>query len=123
MHSCFSQVVLSHTPYRELAKDLGDKPVVISGRGALEVAQAYGFTQAVTTSQLSAAHPTAVPFCHDPGLPAIGACAIAINAASTQHICYCSQYWQYDAQHAACCCYYLCRTALLLHVVVVSVTV
>ncbi|KAL3150736.1 hypothetical protein ABBQ32_000518 [Trebouxia sp. C0010 RCD-2024] len=62
------QVVLSHTPYRELAKELGDKPVVISGRGADKVAKAYGFTRAVTTSQLSAAYPTAVPFCHDPGL-------------------------------------------------------
>ena len=64
------QVVLSHTPYRELAKELGDKPVVVSGRGALEVAQAYGFTRAVTTAQLSAAYPTAVPFCHNPGLSA-----------------------------------------------------
>lgn len=63
------QVVLSHTPYRELAKELGDKPVVISGRGAHEVAKAYGFTRAVTTAQLSAAYPTAVPFCHNPGLP------------------------------------------------------
>lgn len=62
------QVVLSHTPYRELAKDLGDKPVVISGRGASEVAAAYGFKRAVTTSQLSARYPKAVPFCHDPGL-------------------------------------------------------
>ena len=62
------QVVLSHTPYRELAKDLGDKPVVISGRGASEVAKAYGFMKAVTTSQLSARYPTAVPFCHDPGM-------------------------------------------------------
>lgn len=67
------QVVLSHTPYRELAKELGDKPVVISGRGALDVAKAYGFTRAVTTAQLSAAYPTAVPFCHNPGLPAAAA--------------------------------------------------
>ena len=67
------QVVLSHTPYRELAKELGDKPVVISGRGAHEVAKAYGFTRAVTTAQLSAAYPTAVPFCHSPGLPAAAA--------------------------------------------------
>ncbi len=59
--------MLSQSPYRELAKDLGDKPVVISGRGAPEVAQAYGFTRAVTTSQLSARYPEAVPFCHDPG--------------------------------------------------------
>ena len=63
-----AQVVLSHTPYRELAKDIGDKPVVISGRGAAEVAKAYGFTRAVTTSQLSARYPKAVPFCHDPGV-------------------------------------------------------
>lgn len=64
------QVVLSHTPYRELAKELGDKPVVVSGRGALEVANAYGFTRAVTTAQLSAAYSTAVPFCHNPGASA-----------------------------------------------------
>ena len=57
------QVVLSHTPYRELANDLGDKPVVISGRGASEVAAAYGFKRAVTTSQLSARYPKAVPVC------------------------------------------------------------
>ncbi len=44
------QAFLSHTPYRELAKDLGDKPVVISGPGASEVAAAYGFKRAVTTS-------------------------------------------------------------------------
>lgn len=60
------QVVLSHTPFRELAKDLGNKPVVISGRGASEVAKAYGFNKAVSTSQLGARYPTAVPFCHDP---------------------------------------------------------
>ena len=87
MHCCFSQVVLSHAPYRELAKDLGDKPVVISGRGASEVAQAYGFTRAVTTSQLSAAHPTAVPFCHDPGLPAIS-CYMCRRNQCCQHLIY-----------------------------------
>lgn len=64
------QVVLSHTPYRELAKTLGDKPVVISGKGASDVAAAYGFKRAVTTAQLSAQFPTAVPFCHEPGEPA-----------------------------------------------------
>ena len=68
------QVVLSHTPYRELAKDLGDKPVVISGRGASEVAAAYGFKRAVTTSQLSARYPKAVPFCHDPGVAPTPSC-------------------------------------------------
>jgi len=68
------QVVLSHTPYRQLAKDLGDKPVVISGRGASEVAAAYGFKRAVTTSQLSARYPTAVPFCHDPGVAPSRSC-------------------------------------------------
>lgn len=62
------QVVLSHTPYRELAKTLADKPVVISGRGASEVASAYGFKRAVTTAQLSARYPKAVPFCHEPGV-------------------------------------------------------
>ena len=61
------QVVLSHTPFRELAKDLCQKPIVIAGRGAPEVATAYGFNKAVSTSQLSARFPTAVPFCHAPG--------------------------------------------------------
>ena len=41
--------------------------MVISGRGASEVAKAYGFNKAVSTSQLSARYPKAVPFCHDPG--------------------------------------------------------
>lgn len=76
------QVVLSHTPYRELAKSLGDKPVVISGRGASEVAAAYGFKRAVTTAQLSAKYPTAVPFCYEPGMGSHATCnLLGLDAA------------------------------------------
>lgn len=56
------QVVLSHTPYRQLVKHLGDRPVLISGRGNFHhVAREYGFTQSVTTAQLARALPDALP--------------------------------------------------------------
>ena len=56
------QVVLSHTPYRQLVKHLGDKPVLISGRGNFHhVAREYGFTQSVSTDQLARAWPDALP--------------------------------------------------------------
>ncbi|KAK9831207.1 hypothetical protein WJX74_007420 [Apatococcus lobatus] len=56
------QVVLSHTPYRKLVKHLGDKPVLISGRGNFHhVAREYGFTQCVSTTQLARALPDALP--------------------------------------------------------------
>ena len=60
---CMLQVVLSHTPFRELAKQFGGGPVIIVGRGRTpEVAEAYGFRKAVTTAQLEARHPHALPF-------------------------------------------------------------
>lgn len=41
---------------RALAKQFGDKPVLIAGRGrVLDVARSYGFRKAVTTAQLGAA--------------------------------------------------------------------
>lgn len=88
LHSCGAsvQVVLSHTPYRELAMSLGDKPVLISGRGASEVASAYGFRRAVTTAQLSAKYPTAVPFCHEPGMTALQCCCLYEKAARLHRI-------------------------------------
>ena len=62
LHVCMLQVVLSHTPFRELVKQFGDSPVVIAGRGRTpEVAEAYGFRKAVTTAQLEARHPHALP--------------------------------------------------------------
>ena len=58
----FMQVVLSHTPYRQLVKHLGNRPVLISGRGNFHhVAREYGFTQSVTTEQLARSIPDALP--------------------------------------------------------------
>lgn len=57
------QVVLSHTPFRELAQKFGESPVLIAGRGATpQVAASYGFRKAVTTSQLEQQYPHALPF-------------------------------------------------------------
>jgi HAD superfamily hydrolase (TIGR01456 family) len=71
------QVVLSHTPFRGLVARLGDEPVLASGRGAiLEVAAGYGFRRAVSTLQLAAAQPSALPFLY----PRHG-----LSAASTWH--------------------------------------
>ncbi|KAK9837525.1 hypothetical protein WJX84_006214, partial [Apatococcus fuscideae] len=62
IHVHADQVVLSHTPYRQLAKRLGDRPVLISGRGNFHhVAREYGFTQSVSTEQLARACPDALP--------------------------------------------------------------
>ncbi len=41
-----NQVVLSHTPMRDLVPRLGNAPVLISGMGdVLTIARSYGFTQ------------------------------------------------------------------------------
>ncbi len=54
--------MLSHTPYRQLVKHLGDCPVLISGRGNFHhVAREYGFTHSVSTDQLARAFPDALP--------------------------------------------------------------
>lgn len=64
-----SQVVLSHTPFRQLAGRYGDQPVLVSGRGQVrEVAHHYGFRQVVTPQQLVRHMPAAVPFHEDQGL-------------------------------------------------------
>jgi HAD superfamily hydrolase (TIGR01456 family) len=60
-----SQVVLSHTPFRQFAAHFADKPVVVVGRGkVVEVAQHYGFRRVTTTQQLAQATPHSVPFWH-----------------------------------------------------------
>lgn len=63
-----NQVVLSHTPMRPLAKQLGDRQVLVSGRGLVaEVAKAYGFKRVVTPRCIVKAVPEAVPFFEDQG--------------------------------------------------------
>lgn len=58
-----SQVVLSHTPFRQLAAQYAEEPVLVAGRGQVrEVAHQYGFKKVVTTKQLARAMPAAVPF-------------------------------------------------------------
>ena len=43
------QVVQSHTPMRGLAKQLGDQPVLVAGRGLVaDVARSYGFHSVLT---------------------------------------------------------------------------
>ena len=55
--------MLSHTPFRPLAKRLGSRPVLVSGRNETPaVAAAYGYRDFVTSLQLGAAYPHAVPF-------------------------------------------------------------
>lgn len=69
-----TQVILSHTPFRSLVGRLGQHPVVVSGRrDAVAVAGAYGFSKVLTTYQLAAAYPDALPF-GGAAVPA-GACA------------------------------------------------
>jgi HAD superfamily hydrolase (TIGR01456 family) len=60
------QIVLSHTPFQSLTQKLSSNPVLVIGRGDVElVAKSYGLNKTITTRQLVAAHPTAVPFCKD----------------------------------------------------------
>eukprot|EP00201_Polytomella_parva_P000097 CAMPEP_0175039940 /NCGR_PEP_ID=MMETSP0052_2-20121109/933_1 /TAXON_ID=51329 ORGANISM="Polytomella parva, Strain SAG 63-3" /NCGR_SAMPLE_ID=MMETSP0052_2 /ASSEMBLY_ACC=CAM_ASM_000194 /LENGTH=470 /DNA_ID=CAMNT_0016301989 /DNA_START=57 /DNA_END=1468 /DNA_ORIENTATION=+ len=57
------QVLLAHTPMKGLVHELGDHPVLISGKGDVSnVAKLYGFNKAVHTRQLGAAIPLATPF-------------------------------------------------------------
>ncbi|KAL4440223.1 hypothetical protein ABPG75_003224 [Micractinium tetrahymenae] len=64
-----SQVVLSHTPFRQLVGQFGNQPVLVSGRGQVwEVAHHYGLRQVVTPRQLVRHMPAAVPFHEDQGL-------------------------------------------------------
>jgi HAD superfamily hydrolase (TIGR01456 family) len=58
------QVILSHTPYRSLAANYSDKPVLIIGRNhsIIEVAKNYGFNKTVSSQQIARCDPTAFPF-------------------------------------------------------------
>jgi ribonucleotide monophosphatase NagD (HAD superfamily) len=57
------QVVLSHTPMAALARHLHNVPVLVVGRGDVaRVATTYGFRRVLTTAQLAAALPGALPF-------------------------------------------------------------
>ena len=70
--------MLSHTPFRPLAERLGSRPVLVSGRNETSaVAAAYGYHDFVTTVQLGAAYPHAVPFslsAHGAAAPGYHAC-------------------------------------------------
>ena len=56
------QVVLSHTPFRELARDLAERPVLVAGRKQTPaVARHYGYEHAISTCELAEAFPHAVP--------------------------------------------------------------
>ena len=51
-------IILSHTPIKELAKDYKDEYVIISGIGnILEVALNYGFNKAITIDEYSVLFP------------------------------------------------------------------
>lgn len=55
---------------RDLVPELGDRPVLVSGRGdVLNMARAYGFTKALHARELGAAMPTATPFTTYPPAP------------------------------------------------------
>eukprot|EP00198_Chlamydomonas_reinhardtii_P000554 XP_001689889.1 predicted protein [Chlamydomonas reinhardtii] len=58
-----SQVILSHTPMRDLVPQLAEAPVLVSGRGdVLAVARGYGLGRVLHTRQLGRAMPAATPF-------------------------------------------------------------
>ncbi|KAI3431576.1 hypothetical protein D9Q98_004626 [Chlorella vulgaris] len=64
-----SQVVLSHTPMRQLAAMYADQPVLVAGRGQVQdVMHRYGFRHVLNLRQLARAMPAAVPFHEDQGL-------------------------------------------------------
>ncbi|GIM10255.1 hypothetical protein Vretimale_14057 [Volvox reticuliferus] len=57
------QVILSHTPMRDLVAELAQRPVLVSGRGdVLNVARSYGLQRVLHTRQLGRAMPAATPF-------------------------------------------------------------
>jgi HAD superfamily hydrolase (TIGR01456 family) len=61
-------VCVSHTPFRELAKEYADKRVLVLGHEGCEaIARQYGFTRVVTAHQLHAETPTLYP--RKPKLP------------------------------------------------------
>ncbi|GBF99769.1 hypothetical protein Rsub_12397 [Raphidocelis subcapitata] len=61
--SAWLDVVLSHTPFRALVPRLRTRPVLVVGRrDTPAVAASYGFQKVLTTHDLAAAHPDALPF-------------------------------------------------------------
>lgn len=65
---------------RSLVPHLKDAPVLISGRGdVLNVARSYGFQRVLSTAQLGAVYPSAIPFTSYSGgsSPAAAAAAVA----------------------------------------------
>ncbi|KAI9907816.1 hypothetical protein PsorP6_016230 [Peronosclerospora sorghi] len=59
------QMILSHTPMRELATTFGDKRVLIMGsHDVWRVAKSYGFQKVVSVEDLLHHHPTQYPFLH-----------------------------------------------------------
>jgi hypothetical protein len=81
------QVILAHTPMKELQPEYQDASVLIVGRGrSLDAARAYGFSKAVSTQQLAAAlGPDAVPFSTVPSQEALAAelqqpCPVEVSA-------------------------------------------
>ncbi|GFH06044.1 uncharacterized protein HaLaN_00608 [Haematococcus lacustris] len=58
-------------------QELGQRPVLVAGRGnVLQVAAGYGFTRLVSSEQLAAAMPTAVPFLPPLPAPLPGSCPV-----------------------------------------------
>ncbi|GMH41606.1 hypothetical protein BSKO_09516 [Bryopsis sp. KO-2023] len=81
------QVVLAHTPMRDLVPRLADSPVLLSGRGTVKsVASEYGFKKTVTTEELGRAMPTATPFSSYPSLDGEGGriCPVRGDGLGTQ---------------------------------------
>ncbi|PNW88078.1 hypothetical protein CHLRE_01g013250v5 [Chlamydomonas reinhardtii] len=77
-----SQVILSHTPMRDLVPQLAEAPVLVSGRGdVLAVARGYGLGRVLHTRQLGRAMPAATPFSSYPP-PASAAQGAAAPAAA-----------------------------------------
>jgi HAD superfamily hydrolase (TIGR01456 family) len=55
-------VLVSHTPFRELAKEIGERRVLVLGHeGCLEIARTYGFKRPVCAQQLHAESPSIFP--------------------------------------------------------------
>lgn len=63
-HVAEEQVLLSHTPMRQLVARLGHQPVLVLGRHkSAEVAAGYGFSHVITPADLATVlGPTALPF-------------------------------------------------------------
>ena len=71
-------VCLSHSPFKELAKEYGDRRVLVLGHEGCEaIAKNYGFKRVVSAQQLHAENPTLYP--RKPKLPLVPANAAAAD--------------------------------------------